>query len=281
MASTALTLDSLPRNPRESVKVVVRAAHKQLKWAAALHENVEGALAAGALFNRVVLMPPARTLVCAADKVGSTTINRIASLVLGKPLGKNNGVFIGVPAAFNVSFAKFKRLLKDDSWNRVLLYRDPIERFVSAYQSKCLLRDRDGRKRCHNVFQLEEPSIEAVVARLPRYGYTNAHWAPLSHFCGGTVGAAWSAYSHHIPLHNLSAAFPELLRGRVQTARCTPSSTTSPRVASPAITSRTPISARRSRRQFGSSSSTSTGRTTGSSSRTTCWDYPRQNHQSS
>ena len=24
-----------------------------------------------------------------------------------------------------------------------------------------------------------------------------------------------SAYSHHIPLHNLSAAFPELLRGRV------------------------------------------------------------------
>ena len=42
--------------------------------AAALHENVEGALAAGALFNRVVLMPPARTLVCAADKVGSTTV---------------------------------------------------------------------------------------------------------------------------------------------------------------------------------------------------------------
>ena len=215
MASAALTLDSLPRNPRESVRQVLNAAHVQLTRAAALHENVEGALRAGALFNRVVLMPPARTLVCAADKVGSTTINRIASLVLGKPLGKNNGVFIGVPAAFNVSFAKFKRLLKDDSWHRVLLYRDPIERFVSAYQSKCLLRDRDGRKRCHNVFQLEEPTIEAVVARLPRYGYTNAHWAPLSHFCGGTVGAAWSAYSHHIPLHNLSAAFPELLRGRV------------------------------------------------------------------
>ena len=107
MASAALTLDSLPRNPRESVRQVLNAAHVQLTRAAALHENVEGALRAGALFNRVVLMPPARTLVCAADKVGSTTINRIASLVLSKPLGKNNGVFIGVPAAFNVSFGKF------------------------------------------------------------------------------------------------------------------------------------------------------------------------------
>ena len=41
MASAALTLDSLPRNPRESVKKVLNAAHKQLTWAAALHENVE------------------------------------------------------------------------------------------------------------------------------------------------------------------------------------------------------------------------------------------------
>ena len=87
MASAALTLDSLPRNPRESVKQVVRAAHKQLTWAAALHENVEGALAAGAFAGNHVTHADQRTALAPAIRQQLVDFYRPHNEALFKMLG--------------------------------------------------------------------------------------------------------------------------------------------------------------------------------------------------
>eukprot|EP00964_Phaeocystis_antarctica_P163216 scaffold138998_cov151-Phaeocystis_antarctica.AAC.1 len=68
-----------------------------------------------------------------------------------------------------------------------------MERFLSAYRSKCLLGDSDGRTHCHQVFKLnnshmapraEELSVLNVANRLAKYGHYNPHWATQSSFCG-------------------------------------------------------------------------------------------------
>jgi hypothetical protein len=80
-----------------------------------------------------------------------------------------------------------------------------MERFLSAYHSKCLLRDKDGRKHCHEHFKLEGENVSllSVAGRLQRYGRLNPHWALQGDFCGHTVREYWDAYTDHIPFHSL------------------------------------------------------------------------------
>ena len=63
-----------------------------------------------------------------------------------------------------------------------------------------------------------ELSFAAVAARLPKYGFSNPHWIPQSHFCGGTVLSSWGSYTHHILLGNLGTQVTDLFRGRVPDA---------------------------------------------------------------
>ena len=76
---------------------------------------------------------------------------------------------------------------------KVIVYRNPLERFLSAYRSKstkCLLGDaHDGRTHCHKVFRLEDENVSLVnvAYRLRTFGRHNPHWAPQSDFCGNTT----------------------------------------------------------------------------------------------
>ena len=166
------------------------------------------------LFDRVLVMPEARTIVCGIEKCGITTMAHVAQLVNRLA---NFHWWQSSPDKFNTSFGAFLTLLGNPWWRSVVVYRDPIDRFVSAFQNKCLLKDRDGAKHCHRVFRLNasQMSMEAVAAGLPAYGYSNPHWIPQSHFCGGTVRSAWASYTHHILLSNLSRQLPDLFHDRV------------------------------------------------------------------
>ena len=57
-----------------------------------------------------------------------------------------------------------------------------------------------------------------VASRLTERGHSNPHWAPQSLFCGGTVGRNWTSYTHHIPLHNLTAGLVDALDGALPAA---------------------------------------------------------------
>ena len=97
-------------------------------------------------------------------------------------------------------------LLRNESWQKVMVYRDPMERFLSAFNSKCLLGDGDGRSHCHEPLGVEHPTIPAVADRLANGPLVcDPHWRPMARFCGGTVGSAWEQYTHHVFLHHLDA----------------------------------------------------------------------------
>jgi len=170
-----------------------------------------------AMFMDVKIMPKARVFVCGVAKVGLTTWERVATIVNGKQFrsGGRTPWFSNSPEVYNVSFQDYLGLLHNKTWRGVVTYRDPIERFLSAYASKCELKDPDGRKHCHYRFNLSHPTIEMVADRLSVSGYSDHHWVPQSHFCGGTISTKWALYTDHVPIHNLSLGILDIFSGRI------------------------------------------------------------------
>mmetsp|Transcript_4917 Transcript_4917/g.8283 ORF Transcript_4917/g.8283 Transcript_4917/m.8283 type:complete len:267 (+) Transcript_4917:213-1013(+) len=208
-----MTIGRALLDPRQSTIVEMTELQQELKSAASLISTHN--INRNGLFDRVKLMVSAKTFICGIEKCGITTAEHVAQLVNGDETFE---WYQSSPQKHNVSFDAYLALLNNSLWQSVIIYRDPIVRFISAYNSKCLLRDSDGRRNCHDVFRLSAShiSLEAVAARLPKYGYSNPHWIPQSHFCGGTVRSAWDSYTHHIPLNNLSSQVIDLLRDRVK-----------------------------------------------------------------
>ena len=113
-------------------------------------------------------------------------------------------------------------LLRNESWQKVVVYRDPMERFLSAFNSKCLMGDHDGKEHCHKPLGLKHPTIPAVADRLANGPLVcDPHWIPMARFCGGTVGSAWEQYTHHVFLHHLDARVSEIFKKRVPAATWT------------------------------------------------------------
>lgn len=150
----------------------------------------------------VMVLRESRILFCTIAKNGMTVATRLAGK--SERLKRQAQFFQFAPQWTGMRYAVFLDALRHDrSWRKVVVYRDPMERFLSAFHSKCQLRDFDGRKHCHQLFGLNdtEVSLLAVARRLKRFGHTNPHWAPQSRFCGNTVGPQWSDYTDHIPFH--------------------------------------------------------------------------------
>ena len=120
--------------------------------------------------------------------------------------------------ANHLKFERFLSLFGSSEWRIGVVYREPTERFMPAYYSKCLLSDPDGRVHCHQLFGLrdDEISVEAVASGLKTHGRQNPHWAPQAEFCGGTVGWRWGQYTHRINFDNLTAGLLGLVQGRVK-----------------------------------------------------------------
>ena len=136
-------------------------------------------------FDRVsILEKGVDVITCGIEKNGITLLNRI----LAKVMGGRFEWFPANPSTVGLSLEAFKDRLGDasNSWRKLVVYRDPMERFLSAYRSKCLLADgdRDGRMHCHNLFRLNDSQISVlnVASRLPQYGHHNPHWATQTYF---------------------------------------------------------------------------------------------------
>ena len=168
-------------------------------------------------FDRVsTLEKGVDVLTCGIEKNGITLLTRIIAEVMGRKFEW----FPANPSTVGLSLEAFKDRLGDasNSWRKLVVYRDPMERFLSAYRSKCLLADgdRDGRMHCHDLFRLNDSQISVlnVANRLAKYGHHNPHWATQSSFCGGTVGSMWTSYTHHVSFNNLSG-IAHAFKGRV------------------------------------------------------------------
>ena len=171
-------------------------------------------------FNRVKVLKKSRMLICAVEKNGLSIIQRLAWLAEDKsPSNMVDYWNRFTPARQKLPFRDFLALMyNDSSWRKVIVYRNPLERFLSAYRSKCLLGDaHDGRTHCHKVFRLEDENVSLVnvAYRLRTFGRHNPHWAPQSDFCGNTTVPLWEHYTHRIPFLNLTQGLLGAFKGRV------------------------------------------------------------------
>ena len=190
------------------------------------------------LLESLVPVPQHRLLICLVEKNGLTAQSVLSADLLGQhdktDKAMTAGVIIygpdGFPARYTIR-AQYDAMRKSPvehmataaarlfspEWRKVVVVRHPVERFVSAYRSKCvteLAMLKAGRKaeaRCLNVFRLrfEDVSMQAVAERL-HLGVTDPHWAPQSAFCGG-LGA--TAHLYERVMHDdMAEALPHLLR---------------------------------------------------------------------
>ncbi len=166
-------------------------------------------------FDRLVTFPAKKIVVCGIEKNGITELNELAAAI-------NNDTqmqwFKYSPQASGIKYGTFLRMLKFTSWRKAIIYRDPMERFLSAYNSKCLKRDEDGYLNCQRFFNLtdSEVTLRAVAERLPQDGHLNPHWARQSSFCGNTFASNWHDYNFHIATKNLSRLI-DVFDGRLET----------------------------------------------------------------
>lgn len=187
------------------------------------------------LIGNFVVLPEQRVLLCTIDKCANTLLAYAAARVSGRGTAHKNRASRDNTYAqvrYTGSAEDVAQLLFNPQasngypWRRAVVLRDPVERFVSAYVSKCLQCNAtiggDGCYNCHSALGLPRrvdrvPTLAETVDALTRIGprrVGNAHWVPQARFCGG-LARSWRAYTHVLPFGNVSAGLAALFEGRV------------------------------------------------------------------
>ena len=106
-----------------------------------------------------------------------------------------------------------------------MVLREPMERYISGYNSKCnhsIASDRGGPKTCEHLLRIASPDVhlDSVAHRLtaPQIwarGITNPHWAPQHTFCGGLTNKSLRRYTSVIPYRNIRSGLAAVLAGRL------------------------------------------------------------------
>ena len=231
------------------------------------------------LGTNFIVIERARILICSIDKNANTLHSHIAAAAMGV---RRDSSSRAPPAAcegerldttyMRVRYApnatRLKEIFLDPGWRRAVVVRDPVDRFVSAYKSKCArccyIPGRgtprgDGCYNCHGALGLRRDrnwSLAEVAQRLadrPALGFGNPHWLHQGQFCGG-LEENWQLYTHRIPFERVGEGLAAVFQGRehllaeprLVTALCNgsvlagaPSRRTHTRTASQALTNRT------------------------------------------
>jgi hypothetical protein len=171
-----------------------------------------------------IVLPWHKMLLCAIEKNGFTTLQLVADRVVrmrGRINVRAPRWYSLDPSHFNMSLPSLMGILHNASWRKVVVYRDPFERFLSAFASKCLPATIDGWRHCGQLFRIyppQRPTLEVVAERLAGVGHRDAHWAPQVQFCGATVRTHFADYTHQIALGNLTNGILAAFSGAVPNA---------------------------------------------------------------
>ena len=183
-----------------------------------------------ALFKRLIVLPGPKILLCVPEKDASTSVHAMAHVANGKRPGKKlpaDEFWWGLtPHRANMSAKDIRNALQSTSWRSAVVWRDPVERFLSAYVSKCLSGDHDGPRHCQRYLGFRndsKPTIADVISALKERHEPvcdwDAHWAPQACFCGGLGSDFAELYSHRIHVSTLQSGISQLLEHRVPPPR--------------------------------------------------------------
>ena len=165
--------------------------------------------------DRLAVDPTRRLMFCAIEKCAQSLQLTLLRALAGRP--KPQWPFDMAPNAHGADAAAVASwIFNDDSWTRVVVFRDPVERFVSAYNSKCRLQDADGKQHCNRLFQIKQADItvdsvlDALEDPIRRVkAYTDFHWRPQSWACGGIH--RFVDRFRTVPFSNLQAGLCEII----------------------------------------------------------------------
>ena len=106
------------------------------------------------------------------------------------------------PKVYNISLPSLAQHVIDPSWTKVVFYRDPLSRFLSAFLSKCEHRDtNDPKPICLNTFGHAYASFHQAVRLLYESPtVTDPHFAQQSRLCGGLT----NSLSHYQGVYELN-----------------------------------------------------------------------------
>ena len=136
--------------------------------------------------DRWIVLPTFMTMMCAIEKNGQTVQNALAKSIQTDPLATQQHVHLG----FRYTCERWKldeeectKLTRQ--WKTFVVVRNPFERFVSAFKSKCSGKnDGDSQRHCWAIFG-RNATLDSVADQLLAHESYNPHWDKQSEFCGG------------------------------------------------------------------------------------------------
>lgn len=148
--------------------------------------------------QRLIILPRDRLLFCYIEKVAGTSFNSLFNQIANRTTHRLRTMWLlNDWRAHRLKVDDLLNLFHNEFWHKAVFFRDPVERFISAYRSKCLLRSRRGRHdlhssriergswHCENAFGSWNASFQRaveVVRSVEAIG--NAHWLQQFQFCG-------------------------------------------------------------------------------------------------
>jgi hypothetical protein len=160
------------------------------------------------LIERFVVLPNHRLLFCMIEKNANTAFGWLFNKVkrdsrypmnVKQPQNskKHN------PYNYNMTIYEISILLANSSWSKAVFYREPLNRFLSAYRSKCEAFDQDGNMWCDRAMHMKNDT--ATFGKAVQYiqsldSIYDPHFARQAEFCGG-LSTTLHLFKHVYELH--------------------------------------------------------------------------------
>jgi len=158
--------------------------------------------------DRFIVVPEYKLLFCYQEKVGCSMFNHLFRMLrllhpsLLHPSNAEEAAFQAemtwgrnTPEHHNISKSELEEMLLNASWTKAVFFRDPATRFLSAYRSKCVLKERAKGTVDHCRHSFGRPRIpwgtvpfEHALEELnhqPGKVFDDEHFTPAHTFCGG------------------------------------------------------------------------------------------------
>lgn len=137
----------------------------------------------GSRLTDFAMLPHYKLLFCRIPKAGSTAISDLVSSISPPPFPEHPSWTYHQPPDHNLYAADVSRILRDPTWQKVVIYREPLSRFLSAYRSKCEGYDGDGV--CEAVFHGPTPSFADAIRNmiLQDNFHPDIHFIPQAELC--------------------------------------------------------------------------------------------------
>jgi len=151
--------------------------------------------------TRLLVWPEGKFAFCYVEKVAGTQFNVLMNVLNH---GWDRMPYPHCKSAYYAMKVPFDKVRKDKGWKIGIFLRDPAERLLSAWRSKCQLMEEDGfnclgqQKATNGTGPEALQEFERMATEyLPTYmrelermgdgemGFINAHYDPQSLFCGG------------------------------------------------------------------------------------------------